>query len=384
MVDHYITFLRYCLREDDTPLSQEERVRLKNAVGKIVWHDLRKFAQEQAIEGVYFRGMQRFFSQQSKAFTAESFPNKPSDEDVMDWMGDHTKICRLNETVNDRCAWVSKNFLQEGYRSCILKGQGNALYYPDPMMRMPGDIDIWIEGGAEKVINYVDAVCTGKKRVYHHIEFMSSKGVEIEVHYRPSWLNNPFYNHRLQQWFEKEREACFQNQKEDDAGNTYNVPTWRFNVVFQVCHILNHIMHEGIGLRQIIDYYYLLRSRTCDAIERKEIEATLRDLGLLPVSKAVGWICSDLLGLEEKFLLVKPDRRVGRVILKEMIAGGNFGQHDRRVLSGVQDHPFKKNIQRFYRDFRLLLYFPSESLWEPLFRLYHFFWRKKHREKRRA
>ena len=56
-------------------------------------------------------------------------------------------------------AKVCRNFEQEGFRCCILKGQGNALLYPDPYMRTPGDIDIYLEGGRKRIMEYVNRVC---------------------------------------------------------------------------------------------------------------------------------------------------------------------------------------------------------------------------------
>ena len=36
------------------------------------------------------------------------------------------------------------------------------------------------------------------------------------------------------------------------------IPTVEFNIIFQLTHIYSHLMNEGIGLRQLVDYYYVL------------------------------------------------------------------------------------------------------------------------------
>ena len=36
------------------------------------------------------------------------------------------------------------------------------------------------------------------------------------------------------------------------------IPTVEFNLIFQLTHIYAHLMNEGIGLRQLLDYYYVL------------------------------------------------------------------------------------------------------------------------------
>ena len=50
---------------------------------------------------------------------------------------------------------VCQNFENEGFANCILKGQGNALLYPDHYMRTPGDIDIYLAGGRKRVMQYI-------------------------------------------------------------------------------------------------------------------------------------------------------------------------------------------------------------------------------------
>lgn len=96
-------------------------------------------------------------------------------------------------------------------------------------------------------------------------------------------------------------------------------------------------------------------------------------LGLEKIAGAVMWVLSEVLGLEEKYLIAPKKERLGRVLLAEILNGGNFGQYD---LDNIKaDSQLKKNWQRMKRDFRMMRYFPSECLWEPVFRVYHFLWR---------
>lgn len=350
----YFQFLRFCLKpEADIP----------ECVEQINWHELFIFGQKQAIAGVLWMGVERL---------TDIPNNKPTDDDVLEWMSLTTRISRRSNTVNEKARWVSKTFLKEGFRTCLLKGQGNALMYPLPLLRHAGDIDIWVEGGAEKVIDYVNTIHKGFKACYHHIEFVKAGDVDVEVHYRPSWLNNPLFNNRLQRWFNNHADACFSNS---NATYGFQTPTDEFNKVFQLCHIYNHLLHEGIGLRQLIDYYYLL---THDGGAPTDLTPTLRHLGLMPIAGSVMWVLGELFDLSAEHMVCKPDKKRGRILLNEILEGGNFGYHDHRFLSGSYRSPLKKNIQRLVRDLRLMAYFPSESLWEPFFRLYHFFWRMRH------
>jgi len=355
----YLAFLKFCLNDEAV---------IPDVADSINWHDLREFAKKQAIAGIYWQGIEKVRGK-----------NKPTDDDVLEWMGTCKKLEKRNKNVDEIAAWVTKNFKTEGFRTCLLKGQGNALMYPTPSLRTPGDIDIWVEGDDKKVIAYIHSITPGTKACYHHVDFRKKDDVEIEVHYRPSWLNNPFNNKRLQQWFISHSDACFQSRnssaverKAQEKG--FNIPTWEFNVVFQLCHIYNHLLHEGIGLRQLIDYFYLLKSREGAPTDMTD---TLKEMGMATIGGAVAWVMKEVLGLEEEYLVTAPDSKRGRMLLKEMLAGGNFGHFDDRTLSGSYASPVKANLQRLVRDIRMMRYYPSETIWEPWFRVWHYFWRRR-------
>jgi hypothetical protein len=104
----------------------------------------------------------------------------------------------------------------------------------------------------------------------------------------------------------------------------------------------------------------------------------LERLGLLKMAGAMMWVLHHVLGLPEEKLLCAPNKRIGRMFLHEILEGGNFGKFDNRAMGGEQQAPVKHNLKVLLRDARLLTYFPSECLWEPWFRVWHWSWRKKH------
>lgn len=354
----YISFLKWCLAEG-------ELTEIQPIAERICWHDLLEFAKKQSLVGIFFRGILRLGDMKT---------NKPTDDDVMEWMGMAKKIEKRNKQLFQKAVFVHRTFLSEGFRNCILKGQGNALMYPDPTARTSGDIDVWVEGGDRKAIAYVKRLCPKAEICYHHIEFNRVKDVVVEVHYRPSFMNNLFYNKRLQRFFLEHAESQFTHEvRTPDGEGSFCAPTWDFNVIYQLCHISNHFFHEGVGLRQIVDYYYLLKQRTGE-----DKSATLSYLGLGKVGRSVMYILSHYLGLNEQSLVCPLDKKRGEILMREILEGGNFGQHDERLLSGVYKNQLMSNLQRLVRDARFALMFPSESLSEPVFRLWHFVWRKRH------
>ena len=186
-----------------------------------------------------------------------------------------------------------------------------------------------------------------------------------------------------------------------EGAGLIRVPNREFNIIFQLSHVYNHLLHEGIGLKQVMDYYYLLKSNTNNSdntdisrireLENQSIigpvkwgltesteitEKTLRYLGMEKIAGAMMWVLSEKLGLEEEYLIAPKDEKRGKVLLEEIMRGGNLGQYDAENLKA--NSRIKKGIQRCRRDLRMMRYFPSESLWEPIFRTYHFFWRMRY------
>ena len=371
----FLTFLGYCLSPDSQALPE--------CAARICWANLLQFAKKQSVVGVYWQGVKRMSVLET---------NRPSEDDVMDWMVEVSKIAKRNREVNAVAVKVTKGFRQQGFDACVLKGQGNALLYPTPSSRTPGDIDVYVhprqQGGGwrndETAIRETITFCKGldksARAVYHHIDIPAVDKVPVDVHYRATWLNAPVNNRRLQNLLSTllSREDGTKRVALPEEAGEINIPGFSFNVVFQLSHILNHLLHEGVGLRQLVDYYYLLRSHDCNKEDQAWLDTSLKRCGLHKISFAVSWVLANVLGLPERYLITKPNERYGQQLMREMIAGGNFGKYDERLLCGTSQSKLAANIQRLVRDIRMVVYYPSECLWEPWFRIWHLMWRKKH------
>lgn len=330
------------------------------------WKAIYEIAQKQSLLGVVFDGIQ-------KMSDIAKIKGEPMEMDVdllMTWMGKCKQIEKRNHQLNESVGKVFAWFQKKGFRSCILKGQGNALMYPCPGHRTAGDIDIWLSGKPSNVIRFVHSIAPDEKASYHHIDFPAINGIPVEVHYRPCYLQNPLHNKRLQKYFIQSAEEQFLHKVriEDEK---VAIPTTRFNVVYQLVHIYNHLFQEGIGLRQIVDYYFVMES--LPQISQMNTDFDLKELGLWKFAGAVMFVLHEVLGLPEEKMIAPLDERRGQLLLAEILCGGNFGQYNERYGfgHGVIGH----NLQRLHRDLRLVRFYPTEALSEPLFRTWHFFWR---------
>ncbi len=371
----FLQFLSYCLSPDSQTLPE--------CAARICWADLLQFAKKQSVVGVYWQGVKRMSVLET---------NRPSEDDVMDWMVEVSKIAKRNRKVNAVAVKVTNGFQLQGFDACVLKGQGNALLYPDPSSRTPGDIDVYVhpqqqgngwrndETAIRKIITFCKKLDKTAMAVYHHIDIPAVDKVPVEVHYRATWLNAPVNNRRLQNLLSTllSRDDGTKLVALHEEAGEITVPGFSFNMVFQLSHILNHLLHEGVGLRQLVDYYYLLRSHDCNKEDQAWLDTSLKRCGLHKISFAVSWVLANVLGLPERYLITKPNERYGQQLMREMIAGGNFGKYDERLLCGTSQSKLAANIQRLVRDIRMVVYYPSECLWEPWFRIWHLMWRKKH------
>ena len=356
----FFDFLRFCIGSDSE---------IPSSLKEADWKELYAIAQKQALVGILFDGIQKL----------PPVEVGMSKDLLLQWMLQCQMQEKANVRLNDAAIQVSEWFRKKGFRTCILKGQGNALMYPHSYSRTPGDIDIWVEGGDKRLISFVRSISPHEKACYHHIEFPSYKGVEVEVHYRPSFLLCFWHDRKLQKYYERMKEEQFSHRMMLGEQGEIAIPTVEFNLIFQLTHIYAHLMNEGIGLRQLLDYYYVLISDDLLLISdellviRDRVQKELKELGLWKFAGAIMYIMQEVFGMPASRLIVPPNEKYGRFVLNEVLEAGNFGKHDKRNRFGRSK--LGHNLQRVYRDMRLVKYFPAEAMSEPFFRVWHFFWR---------
>ena len=463
-------FLRYCL---------EDKVDLSMVVSNMDWRQLYSFATKQTIIGICFDGIKRL----SEEYPEELKKNPIERDLLMTWMGVSQQIRRQNMKVNGVAAKLYSMLREDGLRCCILKGQGNALMYPNAYSRNPGDIDVWVNASREQITEYAKKHFElGDDIRYQHIE-TSVDGVPVELHFFPCTMNNPIYNARLQKWFKRNADLqCSNVVSLPDCIGEIAIPTTAFNVVYQLCHLYHHFFDEGIGMRQIIDYFLVvndfsknvfldydfsnhpvnfsnhpvplskegstfspspsssgsgdvtapsrcsepLRSKDggpskvspdCAGWDRRDVsgdtssvscssvsgssitsvrsasttdpsastslvvvQRELKYLGLWKFAGAVMYVLHEALGLSGEKMIAPMDEKRGKLLLAEILNGGNFGKHFTKYGHFTQQGMAKKYFLKIWRNMHFVRYYPAEALSEPIFRTWHFFWRVKNKK----
>lgn len=332
------------------------------------WNALYGMAVKQAVVGVCFCGVQRLPKEQ-----------QPPKVLLLQWFALAEQIKQRNRLVNARACELQRQLEDDGLRACVLKGQGVARLYDfyDNVnvkyklgdYRQSGDIDVWVDGERDDTIRHMKAHYKCGRAVIHHIDVEVFDDVPVEVHFVPSYSYSLPRYRVYKRFFNEYKNECFV-----PSGLGFCVPSLGFNVVYMLLHIFRHVFHEGIGLRQLMDYYFVLRNvnvkRNANAIK------ALREMGLLRFAAAVMYVEREVFGLQKEYMLCEPDEKAGRFLLDEIMRAGNFGQYDSRIRdahSGGSLMLFMKNVKRISG---MVRYYPSEVLWAPFWKVGHFVWRK--------
>lgn len=366
------------------------------------WSMLYGLAVKQAVTGVCFCGVQRMPKEQ-----LEEMPVRLK----LQWFALAESVKQRNELMNSRCVEVQRMLTEEGMKSCILKGQGVARLYDFNVnnngnlgaYRQSGDIDVYVPCGMEKAMRWC-------RKKYGEVEFdyinahvPVFKDVEVELHWRVQSMTNLFRNRRLQRWLEREetKEMIFGGKADmkpseslQSSETSITVPSLEFNAFYLMLHCYNHEFSSGLGLRQLMDYYFLLRNLNLGSnlnFNLNNLSADVRQMSdrgfCLDVNElfhkfgmdrfvgAVMWIMQEVFGLERERLLCEPNEKEGRYILAEVMAGGNFGHHDERIKK-VGKGKWQSVFATLQHAMHVLRRYPTEALWMPVWMAYHFIWKR--------
>lgn len=330
------------------------------------WKTIYELVKKQTLTGILLEGIKKLPKEQC-----------PPKQVLLQWFTNVENIRKRNQELNRLVIKVSQKFKKDGFKSVILKGQGNALLYPDPLLRTSGDIDIWLDASKKEIIKYVRKYCPNEEIVYHHAEFPVMKACNIEVHFTPSWMNNYFKNKKLQKLFREFKDKQFTHEVSlPDSKEKICIPTIEFNRIYILLHIYRHLFDEGIGLRQILDYYYVLKQE-CSEEEKANSYKWIKELGMQRFCSAVMYMMQEVFGLESKYLICAPSVKEGKFLLDEIMRAGNFGKYDERIVRKQNESHLHKYIRKIKRNLRFIKSYPNEVLWNPIFRLWQYCWRKK-------
>lgn len=352
------------------------RERLFRAPSTLEWDSMFLEAQRQAIAGILLSGIEKLPDEQ-----------RPSKNLLLQWIGACQQIEVQNNITTKTCIKVCNTLDIDGFYACVLKGQSNYRYYPPEMQkrRSCGDVDVWVvpkdlscKIPVKYILEYVDSQWDRTGLCWLHCNFTDISGVPVEIHFHPSFMSEPCKNRRFQNHF-NDISACRIFTSLDDA----EIPCLRVDedVIYQMNHLYRHLIDEGVGLRQIIDYNYLLIEWNKKHTRSKEETMKIVSwFGMRRFAGALMYVLREVCGMNNEMLLCPVSVSDGKFLMNEILLSGNFGHNDPRMAEinaqGYFSSRAKQACRRFKRNMRFLTSYPSEVIWEPIVRVEHFVWKK--------
>lgn len=338
------------------------------------WMGIYAESERQAVTGILLHGIERLPAEQ-----------RPPQALLLQWIGVGQMIEQRNHLLDGRCKDLLSNLSSVGLHPTIMKGQGIALCYPDALQRLrqPGDIDVYVSDGREKAIAY--ARLLGQEDIdwdYKHLHLKIWNDTEVEMHYHVEVLLNLWKNWRLQRWFKTHSEHLFGHTDFTDTTEkeTYTnrtnptngmiTPSVGFNVFYILLHIYRHFLYEGVGLRQIVDYYFVLKNVN---LNESYAYKAVGEFGMEKFAKGLMWVLHEALGMPRERMLWEPDEKEGEYILNEIMAGGNFGHYNEKFQFGLGK--WNTVIAVCKHNWHLISRYPADAIWAPVWFIWHKLWK---------
>lgn len=335
------------------------RERLSTVPSAKEWAEIYAESERQAITGILLHGIDKLPAEQ-----------RPPQALLLQWIGVGQMIEQRNRLMDSRCHELLEKLSKHGLRGSILKGQGIALLYNGELrkLRQSGDIDVYVDCGLNKSLAF--AKSAGQQDIdwdYKHLHLNVWNDTEVEMHYRVEVLLNLLKNKRLQKWFKEHEELIFNHD------NALTTPTTEFNVFYILLHIYRHFLYEGIGLRQIVDYYMVLRKVYEDGLKVQKSVDAVHEFGMDKFAKGLMWVLKEALRMPNEWMLWAPNEKEGLYIMKQVMKGGNFGHYDDRLKhSGGKFNAVKAILKH---NLHLLTHYPSDVIWAPVWVVWHKCWK---------
>lgn len=298
------------------------------------WSILYRFAEEQSVMGIVAAGIEKLPASE-----------RPPMEVVLQFIGSTFQLEQRNEAMNAFVAKLMEQFRAGDIYAILVKGQGIAQCYEEPLWRACGDVDLLLsESNYERAKEMLHSLATDVETEYTHFKHqgMTIDGWVVELH----GTLHCRLSKRVDDGIDATQRELFYGGKvrsvefNNSSGSKVQVflPAPDEDVIFVFTHILHHFFFEGIGLRQICDWCRLLWTYK-DSLNHGLLESRIRKMGLMSEWKAFAAFAVKWLGMPAEAMPLfdendNLDKKADK-ICKFVLEVGNFGHKQRRDYSGM-------------------------------------------------
>ena len=283
------------------------------------WERLYETASQQAVLGVVYDGL--------STLPAELQPERTL---LLQWFMQVVRIENNNRKINQAITRFDSEMRSLGIEYMLLKGPGVATFYPNPLHRQTGDIDIFLlTPEADRAANLWAEVEGSEHSVSVKHTGFRWNDVSYELHHRTDDLHNPFVCHKA----ELHRRQCAAESGPTTVSiNGHDIATLapEANFFYMMMHIFSHLMTGGIGLRQFCDCALYIAAHE-GQFDNQRLQALFQSVGLTRFADAFAAILTDYLDLAPNLIpYAYQSDELAEEMLRDIMAGGNFGAYHHR------------------------------------------------------
>ena len=349
----------------------------------VEWMELLSECNQQLITTAVFVGIQKLPKEQQPPL------------DVYDrWASEVYALKDRTDKIVKMCRKACETHERNGFYSCVLMPRLRPSKSPciGGLGGNPKDIDIlcWSKDkkdGKRTIVEYVNFqyVSSTKhikpKVVRQHVDWKSGN-FPMNVNFKSSYLNCPWYNKRYEAWI---GEMVEKTSKSDSC----ELPV-EFYVVYQLMHLYKRFFCEDLRFGHLLEYYYTLKTlsplslhresarpplspsvggevkdgRLEDRDERLEIMRVIENLGMRKFAGAVMYVLQTAFNMPDEYLLCKPDVRHGSFVLKLTNLAGEYGRVYERTRTLSHLGKIGRYLYWIKRNKPFITQYPSEMLFE--------------------
>ena len=229
----------------------------------------------------------------------------------------------------------------QGITVAVIKGMASACYYPFPVLRKMGDIDLIVKpeeyAQAVRILKESGFIETSETNEYH--TSAKRNDITVELHRSPASVHKDVHGEFIRDFILSGLNAV---EIKTSGIDSFPMLPWQQNGMELIWHIRQHL-YNGLGFRQIIDWMMFV-DHCLDDGKYSGFEFALKKSGLDNMAAVVTKMCQKYLGLREEGITWcrNADDRLCDDVLNYIIEQGNFGkkkQDDKvaKVLSGYSD-----------------------------------------------
>lgn len=321
------------------------------------WTKVYEESERQAIVGVMLYGLQQLIERDF------SFKTNLPQGLMLQWIGVGEMIRQRNIVMDRAVVDLCKALEENNIKYIVVKGQTLNAIYPERNIRQSGDIDFMVHPHDWKKCYKMFDRKLGESSIDTHSEKhveWEKDGISYEMH---RWLNDFASKKHQKYWDEVVMKEAWDNISTIDI-NGFSIATLppTYNALYVFLHLFYHLINEGVGLRQFIDWFYILEKGV--QINKDVLKRHLEGIGLFEAYCGLGAVLTCYLGLEEDRFLFEISEKYKKEAYKlvdNIFEGGNFG-HNKQY---VQPHGVIHGLQQFGQVFKQCVkfghYAPSES-----------------------